>query len=102
MSSRNREFLLYYDIERDVSSQVFNMPGRDDEGIARRIQGVTRRSHSCVAGWSSRVVVGQSGVDFPPRAVEPHQLASAIVDGCFYDNDTCYFVGGRGGWEMGE
>ena len=30
MSSRNREFLLYYDIERDVSSQVFNMPGRDD------------------------------------------------------------------------
>ena len=35
-------------------------------------------------------------------AGEPHQLASAIVDGCFYDNDTCYFVGGRGGWEMGE
>ena len=35
-------------------------------------------------------------------AGEPHQLASAIVDGCFYDNDTCYFVGGRGGWEDGR
>ena len=33
-------------------------------------------------------------------AGEPHQLASAIVDGCFYDNDTCYFVGGSDGWWM--
>ena len=28
LTPMNREFLLYYDLERDVSSQIFNMPGQ--------------------------------------------------------------------------
>lgn len=82
MSSRNREFLLYYDIERDVSSQVFNMPGRGDEEIACRIQGVAWFPHPCVAGWSTGVAAGESGVDFPPRAVDAYGWRAASVGVC--------------------
>ena len=28
------------------------------------------------------------------RTDKPRQLASSIRDGCFYDNDTCYFISG--------
>ena len=65
MSSRNREFLLYYDIERDVSSQVFNMPGRGEKEVGRRIQGVAWVSNPRVSGWSTRVAVGESRIDLP-------------------------------------
>lgn len=34
-------------------------------------------------------------VDLSVRRTEkPRQLASSIRDGCFYDNDTCYFISG--------
>lgn len=83
-----------------MSSQIFNMPGRSWKGSLSIGYQEIKDSRIRVSPDGRRaLLLGNQGsifcVDLATRRTEkPRQLASLIRDGCFYDNDTCYFISG--------
>lgn len=98
MTSKNREFMLYYDIERDLSSRIYNIPGNRSELVWSAGYQEMKKGVMCVSpDGLTALLISSSGsilnIDLQTRHIcNIKQLASPICDGCFYDNSTCYLL----------
>ena len=101
ITSKNREFMLYYDIEKDSSSRIYNTPGmilykKWLVGYQEMKKGVM-----CITpNGETALLISEKGMLFTIDLQTRHittlkQLASPICDACFYDNSTCYLLTSR-------
>ena len=101
ITSKNREFMLYYDIEKDSSSRIYNTPGMIVFkswliGYQEMKKGVM-----CITpNGETALLISEKGMLFTIDLQTRHittlkQLASPICDACFYDNSTCYLLTSR-------
>ena len=101
LTSKNREFVLYYDFERDVSSRIYNIPGLLYKLFWRVGYQEMKKGVLCISpDGLTALLISSRGciltVDLKTRHVtHMKQLASSVCDACFYDNSTCYLLTSR-------
>ena len=102
LSSKNREFLLYYNVEKDAFSRIFNVGGVCELPSSFAGYKEMKNSNMYVSPDGEHcLLIGEKGTLFNVdlrvrRPSDARQLASPIRHASFYDNDTCYMITGGG------
>ena len=101
LTSKNREFLLYYNVEKDAFSRIFNVGGTHFFLSSLAGYKEMKNSNMYVSPDGEHcLLIGEKGTLFNVdlrvcRPSDARQLASPIRHASFYDNDTCYMLTGE-------